>query len=234
MLSEGCPGLSVDLLQDIFPPRNEIDGMLYNLSSDPIDSSLAVLDLLVPPPSVFGNIRLQSQPYDHQGRSSYARVVGALLQLFAEQRQLAKENMWALYHFLALSLYATDLLRIPSSESSPVFQALAVKSGLDETVSRVRRVSTYILTSSRDDTWRLKVVSALLEEDSKAVFNGLARFLVELIRRSSTTDSIRDSRIVYTVLQHILSDADDKEADMWIAYARRIEKIGLSLSLAIR
>jgi len=220
-----APGLHVDLFGDIFPSRDDIDAMLNDLSPDPIDASLAVTEPLVPPPSAFKGTRFPLQTYDSRGFSSYARVVSALLQVFIEERQSAKENMWALRHFLALALYTGDFLQIPSVQS-PVFEHKALTTSLTDLVSKAQQLATYLLTSSSDDGWLLSAITALIDNKSADGFQALPKFLIDLIRHTASVDTIRECRILRTVLQHVL-DVDKAQADLWILFARKIEKTGL-------
>src|SRR5262245_58141594 len=108
--------------------------MLSGISPMAIDSSIGVLEHLPPqvsPPQA----RLSPSAYDRHGFSSYARVVSGLLYFFLEDRQAAKNTMWALRHILALTLYARDFLRIPSAPSQ-VFSQHALQDGLVELLSK--------------------------------------------------------------------------------------------------
>lgn len=222
----------LDVLKDIIPSQEDVDAMLDSLSADPIDASLAVLDPLVPPSSAFSNKRFSPPPCDSRGYSTYARVLIALLQIFIDDRQLAKANIWALRHLLALSLYAEDFVGVTTAKS-PVFLREALSSGLDELVSRVQQVTTYILTSSARDGWRHGVLGVLNEGKTSDNLDSLSKFLVDVIRHAQSNDSGRESRILHRVLQHAFDDADKTEADLWILFARKIEKTGRLLLLRL-
>lgn len=224
-VTSDCPGLHANLIADLFPSRLELDNILDNLASDPTDVSLAVLEPLIPPASAFKNENGPAPVCDAQGYSSYARVVSALLQLFVEDRQSAKENLWALQHFQALVLYATDFLRIPSS-GSPMFEQHVLKTGLQDIISKTQQVTTYLLTLPTDEGWRLQIITAVSNHRSKATIEGLPKFLTELIRHAKEVDTIRESQILHSILHRVLDNADKDEAERWVIFARKIENIG--------
>src|ERR1700722_1594156 len=227
MISVGCPGFDVDLFRDIFPYRDDMDASLDNLCPDPISPSLAVLEPLIPPISMFKKKSITNPECDDRGYSSYARVVSGLLHVFLQDRQAAKDNMWALRHFLALALYAGDFQNV-SSAQSPVFDQRALGAGLDALISKVQQVAIYLLTSSADDGWRSTLLSAVMQDKSINASDCLAHFLAGLIRYAADSETSRESRILHHVLQHILDKADKDEADRWVLLARKLEKTGLS------
>lgn len=198
--------------------------MLNNLPSDPIHSSLAVLDPHLPPPSVFKNSGTPEKHYDSLGYSSYVRIVSVLLQFLVEDRQAARQNLWALRHLLALSIYADDFLKIPTAPSV-VFQPHVPKNLL-EMIIKIQQITTYLLTSSTDDRFHLAVIAAASVNQPDASSGDLGRMLVELITFASADDNIRDSRILRRVLQHLFSDVSKESADQWMVLAKRLEKAG--------
>lgn len=232
MLSQGPPGLRVVLLRDIFPSPNEINDMLETLSPDAIDMSLAVVDSLIPPTSTLTRKTYALQTFDSRGFSPYARVVGALLQVLVEDRTVAKQNFWAVHHFLALSIYAQDFQSMPSAQS-PAFELTALTVRLGDIITKVQQVVTYLLTSSGDDGWRVSALNAVMNDKSAEELGALPRFLVDTVKRSQRQDALRESRILRYVLQHILDEADKAEADLWITLARKIERKGLCFSLPV-
>lgn len=223
IISQGCPGFHINVVNDIFPSRDEVDAMLDDLCPDPIHPSLAALEPLIPSGSAFGGHTFSMQTYDDRGYSSYARVTSGLLHVFIQDRQVAKANMWALRHFLALAQYASDLLRIPWAQS-PVFNQQALKSDLNNLIAKVQRVTTYLLTSSPDDGWRSKVIAAVTDHTFIDDSDTPAKFVAELIGHAASVNNIRESRILCNVLQHVLDKVDKDEADQWILLARRIER----------
>jgi hypothetical protein len=201
--------------------------MLGQLSPDPIDASLAVLDPHVPPSSTFSGKSNFSQPqlYDTRGFSSYARVVDALLHVFGEDRQLAKHNTWALRHFIALEVYMQDSLNVPSAQS-PVFEQKAHATGLEGVVARVRQVTTYVLTSAADDGWRGAALGALLENKTREEMDPLAALLVHVVDAAQEEDLTRDVRVLRIILDHAFHDMEKNEAERWMLLARKIEAAG--------
>lgn len=234
MLSQTAPDLNIQLLADVFPTPTEINQMLYQLSPDPIDASLAVMDPLIPPASAFTgeSTLMQPQQYDTRGFSSYARVVDALLHFFAEDRQSAKQNTWALRHFLAFEVYAQDFMNVPSAQS-PVFEQKALATGLEDTILKMRQMSTYVLTSVADNGWRGAALGAVLEDKPAGEIGALATLLVDAIRLARERDLMRDVRILRIILDHVFHDMERDEADRWMLLARKIELTAPETSMAI-
>ena len=226
MLSQSPYALDVDILRDIFPAPGELDKMLEDLPSDPIDSSLAVLDPLLPPPSIYCNALTPEQLYDHRGYSAYTRVVCALLQVLADDRQVARQHFWALRHFFALSIYADDLLQIPGAPSF-AFRQHTSENNLRNIITTVHQITTYLLTSPMDNGFHLNVITAASQEKTIVSLQGLGGFLAGLLTNSKRDDNIRESRILRRVIQPLLSNVSKDEADQWMVLARRLEKTGL-------
>lgn len=218
--------LDIDFLQDIVPSPTEIGTMLDNLPSDPIHSSLAVLDPRLPPSSAFKKSGTPEEHYDNLGYSSYARIVSALLQFLVEDRPTAKQNLWALRHLLALSIYADDSLKIPTRPS--VVVKPHVPKNLLEIIIKVQQITAYLLTASTDDQFHLAVIGAISANQHDASLEGLGRMLVHLVTCAKQDDNIRDSRILRLVLQHLFSDVSKESADQWMVLARRLEMPGWS------
>jgi E3 ubiquitin-protein ligase listerin len=262
MLSRSPPGIHVDLLHDIFPSSTQLDLMLDDLSPDAIDPSIAILDPLIPlftrqPHSKTAKSKKET---DRRGFGTYARIVNALLQVFIEDRQLAKRALWVLRHFLALSVYALDLRNVPSpifsssalsssskhdsNNYSPVFDHDVVTIGaLRDVESRVKQVCVYLLGSAvgQDDggSWRKIVLEKLLKDAStskiesmKQGMNQVQQFLWDVIFYAKEQDKLRDTRVLKIVLESVFSDVVDVgEADLWIQLARKLEKTGMESSL---
>jgi E3 ubiquitin-protein ligase listerin len=225
LITDGLPGLTISLLDDILPPRNKIDNMLNDFPSDVIHPSLAVLEPFIPPLSVSKN-RVVFTAYDHHGYSSYARIVVALLHAFLVDRKLARENMWGLRHILALQLFANDFAQVPLAPN-PVFDQHTLQSDVGQLISKCQQMATYLLTSSVEDGWHLQVVDSILKGNARPGTDALGKFVVELIAHSKSQDSVQEGRILRNVLQHIVNNADKQEADQWILLARKIEKSSL-------
>jgi E3 ubiquitin-protein ligase listerin len=249
-LSRSPPGIHVDLLHDIFPSATQLDLMLDDRCPDAIDSSIAVLDPLIPPFTLWSHSKTarSKQEADRRGFTTYARIVDALLQVFIEDRQLAKRALWALRHFLALSVYAQDLLHVPSPSSalsfsskhdsnnySPLFDHdVVTMSALRDIVSRVKQVSVYLLGSAVDQdddgSWRKMVLGKLLK-DAPASESGMSQvqlFLWDVVVYAKEQDKLRDTRVLKIILDSVFLDGVDVgEADLWIQLARKLEKTGM-------
>ncbi|OCH91295.1 hypothetical protein OBBRIDRAFT_887096 [Obba rivulosa] len=231
MLNEPLSGLRVDLVSDIFPPRSELDAMLDRLPSVPLDASLAVIDPLVPPLSLYEPEFVKNPAFDIVGFSQYARVVGTMVRHLATARHAAKENMWILRHLLAFGLYADEWLNVPYVQS-PLFWSHASKAVLKELISKIQQLTTYLLSSMQEDGWHAAVVNAILAGKSETL-DDAGKAVYDLVEHGKREDAIRESRILRTVLQHVLSGSTKEEADQWILLARKIEKQAPQTSLAI-
>ena len=233
--------------------------MLDDLSPDAIDPSIAILDPLIPPFTLQPRSKTEKskKETDRRGFDTYARIVNGLLQVFNEDRQLAKRALWVLRHFLALSVYALDLRNVPSpafsfsalsssskydsNNYSPVFDHEVVTiSALRDVVSRVKQVSVYLLGSAvgQDDagSWRKGVLENLLKDAStsgkieslKQGMNQIQQFLWDVIVYAKEQDRLRDTRVLKIVLEFVFSDVVDVgEADLWIQLARKLERTGM-------
>ena len=206
--------------------------MLDELPPDPIDASLAVLDPLLPPATAFKNTNWSQRDIDSEGNSSYARIVSAMLQVLAENRHLARHNIWTLRHLSALYIYAEDFLNVPSATSF-VFGPNTSKSYLRETMAKIQQVTTYLLTTSLEDSFHPGVIKAAAagQTSSSAGIDGL---LVNLIFHSAEHDNIRDARILRRTLQHLFSNVTREEADQWMTVVRKFEKSGTQDDSQIR
>jgi E3 ubiquitin-protein ligase listerin len=201
---------------------------LGTLSSSALHSSLAVDDILVPTtPSDEASIG----PYDFIGLSSYSRITSVLIQIMTNDRQLAKENAWALRHALAIALYASDWLQIPSI-ASPAFAPTTNTVLAKELVTRVQHVTTYLLAGSYESSWHAAVVAAAASGKSTPP-DAVGHFVVEEIKRAKDTNSVRDSRMLRSMLEHIIRAVDQAEAEHWMGLARTIEKQGLSSKFSL-
>lgn len=224
MLNGPLPGLHLDLMSDVFPGRRELDAILDNLPSVPLDASLAIIDSLVPPASMWKPDYGKNPAFDMVGFSQYARIVSALVGHLSLARHAAKENMWALRHLLAFALYANEWLDVPYAPS-PIFWSRASKAVLRELTGKVEQLTTYLLSSVQEEGWHAPVVNAILTNTPEAL-DSVGRVVYELVDHGKRNDTVRESRILHTVLQHVLGIATKEEADQWILLARKIEKQG--------
>ncbi|KAF9003444.1 hypothetical protein BDQ17DRAFT_1425395 [Cyathus striatus] len=233
MLSKNPPGPRINVLEQIFPSRAELDKMLVNLPPHAIDPSLGVIDALLPP--VFVGYTNQPSPVcDSRGFSAYARIVAALLHMFLEDRRLAKQNLWTLRHFVALSQFAIDFQSVPTGRS-PVFAPMTLNSTLSELILKSNQITTYLLFSSSDNSWRtnaLQSASMQMQKDAHKL-DDLGRFLVDAISFATSNDTVRDARILGVVLGHVIKDIDATEADAWVMFARTLERNAPQTSMTI-
>ena len=147
----------------------------------------------------------------------------ALLYSYTENRDLARTNLWALRHFLALAIYAEELLEVPSLPN-PAFSRTVAKDLLQDVLVKAQQLTTYLLTTvGTDDSWHVDVVTTLLN-GRRNTLGVLATFTVDLIHRAQDEDDSLHARILYSLLQHVLRDASKEEADEWLLLARRLEK----------
>ena len=241
MVSHQPPELQINLVEDIFPSAAELDTILDELSPDPIDSSIAVLDGLLPTTFTSKCKVSKATSADRQGFSPYARIVNGLSLAFLEDRQLAKHNLWALRHLIALSLFAQDSKNTigMSRNVSPVFNEKATEMLLEDVVDRVRQISVYLFRfvnvagaggdNNDDSVWRREVVQRFLaappmKQVAREGFSDAQGFLFDIISHAKK-DALRDTRILKIVLESLLVDgANDTEADLWIQLARKLEK----------
>ena len=217
--------IDVNALVDIFPSRSDFDAMLEALPSTPLDSCLAVIDPLVPPPSQYRASRSTTSEYDSQGFSKYARIVHGLLVYLADDRQTARDHAWVLHHFLALAIYAEELKNLPSKES-PVFSQSVSRSTLQGVLDKVQQLTAYLLSSTAEEQWHTAVTNSLLGQGPTSGLNGVGQLVVDLVGRARRNDSIRESRALHMILRQAFSTATKADAEQWMVVARRLEKQG--------
>lgn len=199
--------------------------MLRQLPQGPIDCSIAVVEALTPSearPSKRG-----PKSTDSRGFSPYARIINALLQVFLEDRKLAKLNLWALRHFIALSIYASDYQKVPAG-ISPVFDAKAL-AGLGEVIGKVQQITTYLLLGSLariSDGWRSNFVKRVGEGNYGSSGTEFERFIEDVMRITVESDGVLDTRVLKIILEDILDDLETEEAEEWVGLARKLERRG--------
>ena len=211
--------------QDILPSSASLEQMLDGLPSVPGDSSLAVLDPLIPPVSLYNEVDIPTPETDSRGMSVYARAVDALLLVLLNDRHWAKTNGWALRHLLALALYADDLIRVPSSQS-PIFAGTVSKAMLNDLVTRSKQVAAYVLsTSAQDEGWHAAVVSAITSGDDSHL-DAVGALVYGLVSYGKRFDTVRESRILHVVLEHVFGNASREDAQQWAQLGRALERQG--------
>ncbi|KAF9255353.1 hypothetical protein L218DRAFT_1008664 [Marasmius fiardii PR-910] len=221
---------SIDPLTELLPSKVDFNRLLEKLASDPIHHSLAVLEPLVPLPSMFLEESSSSSPsFDSHGHSLYACLVTALTHIVVEDRQTAKQNVWILRHLLAFLIYAEDLINFPAGQS-PMFSRVAIDFDLGELVSKVHQIMTYLLFTSGDE---MKHALEVLMGKSNVQTTGLVKFIVNVIKISRATETIREFRMLCRVLQRVFDDVERDEAEQWVAFARSIERGAPNTLIAI-
>ncbi|KAI9452266.1 hypothetical protein F5148DRAFT_1331820 [Russula earlei] len=220
-------------LDDLLPTSRLLDDLLSNLRLDPAIPSLAIIQPLIPPQSSFDVAEGPDCEADQQGLGVYARGVMVLLYSCTEDRDLALANLWALRHFLALAIYAEELLEVPSLPN-PAFSRIVARDVLQDLIVKIQQLTAYLLTrAGEDDGWHVHAVTSLLSGRRSNLLGGLAAFTVDLIEHAQDEDDSLHCRILYTILQHVLRDTAREEADQWLLLARRLERGSLEISLAI-
>jgi hypothetical protein len=198
--------------------------MLCNLRLDPTTASLAILDPLIPPQSSFDTAEGPDCDSDQDGLSAYARGIMALLHAYADNRELARANLWALRHFLALATYAEELLAVPSLPNA-AFSRTTSKNVLQDITGKAQQLTAYhLMTAAADDEWRANTITLLLNGRRADSVDSLGAFAMELIEHAQDEDDSLHARIVHAVLRHVLRDATSDEADQWMLLARKLEK----------
>lgn len=226
ILTDDILGFEINAMEDIFPKKSELDAMLDLLPSTPVDTSLAVIDPLALQSFSDGeSISEKTNLMDSSGYTVFVRVAIAMLLYLSEDRSAARSNIWILRHLHSLAQYSNDLLKAPFAEN-PVFASSISHETLGEIASKVQQLSAYLLSPTMEEGWLLNAVPLLSEGKAGLETDGILQLLGELIRDPRGKDSIREARVLHTLLQQILAIATKSEAEQFILLARRIEKTG--------
>lgn len=214
-------------IMDLVPSREKLDSMLSIFPIDPADASISLRSPLLPLSGLEDPPMTVADNYDLDGYSSYARIISLLLDAFLEDRIVAKAHPWALRHFIALAIYAEDVLDLPNS-SSEVFDARTVSSlALQQLVHKVQQATTYFLSDVGDDqSWHQKVTAACVDAKAQNEIDGIGKLVAGQLQSATSNDNPRDARILHMVLQHILSHTSKAEGDLWMGVCRKIESKG--------
>ncbi|KAJ7154581.1 hypothetical protein C8R46DRAFT_1117799 [Mycena filopes] len=229
-LAEGTLG-PVDAIADIFPGKAELDAMLDALPDDPPAASLAVLHSHLPPASAIRGLK-HAPAHDARGYSAYTRIVAALLQALSADRRAAKTHVWALRHVMSLAIAVEDQCAVPAAVSYVGNSTLDLEA-LEALGVRAQQLTTYLLTAAVEDGWRAAVLAAVTNNKPLVGGGAVPTLLVELVGCARRTDGSRDCRVLERVLKHALQDADRAEADLWMAFARKIEKSAPEACIAV-
>jgi hypothetical protein len=209
---------------ELLPSRQRMDGLLDELPSDALHSSLAVDDLLVPATSSDSESDAKYD-YDFTGLSSYARVASVLAQIMTSDRQLAKQQAWGLRHVLALSVYAGDWLQV-HGPNSPTFAVSTDSVFVKELLTRCQHVVAYLLAGAYESAWHSAVVATVSGKTAAYNGNGIGQFVVDELNHAQGNDSVRDIRSLRSVLEYVLRGAEQTELEQWLTLARTLEKTG--------
>ncbi|EIW55564.1 ubiquitin-protein ligase RKR1 [Trametes versicolor FP-101664 SS1] len=231
-LCESSVYSEINVITDIFPSQEELLVMLDDLPSTPLDPSLGAVDPLVPPSTLYRSAGPSPSTYDSAGFNKYARVVNGLLTHLVDDRQMSKENVWALRHLFALAIYAEELKHLPSSES-PVFARSVSRAVLQGILDRVQQVATYLLSSTAEENWHTHVTNVLLLHASSSLPDGATQLVIDLVTRARRQDNVRTSRILHMILQHAFRNATKADAELWMGAVRQTEKLAPHTALAI-
>lgn len=214
-------------IMDLVPSREKLDSMLSILPTEPADASMSLRSALLPLSGLEDPPLMTGEGYDLNGHSSYARIVSLLLDAFLGDRIVAKAHPWALRHFNALAIYAEEVFDLPNS-SSEVFDGKTVPSStFQQLMHKVQQITTYVLSDVGDgQSWHQKITAACLDVKVQKDIGETEQFVTGLLRDAASNDNPRDARILYTILQHILSHTSRVEGDLWMGVCRKIETKG--------
>lgn len=222
--------VDVQPMVDVIPTVSEFNTMLRSTSTDPIDASLAIVEPLASSFTTPSSARRAqwNRKFDSSGFSPYARGVSALLHVLTTDRHIARENMWTLQHVLTLALFASEVLDVPEADS-PVFHGQqAAVSELKEIQRLTQQVATFLLTITGEGSWHHDVVDTLMGKAFPGKLDSVGEFVRLAFEKSKLQDTVRDSLVLHTVLEHTLRNANKDDADRWIELARDVEKQGMA------
>ncbi|EIW76996.1 hypothetical protein CONPUDRAFT_157270 [Coniophora puteana RWD-64-598 SS2] len=250
------PGLALDVLDDLFPSRSELEGMLASLPAHAADPSIALLEPAILPPGPYSESGEPPSPtqgasVDNRGYGPYARVVSALLtHALDDRRRIANEETWVLPHALRLSVLVQDFIRVPGAGGGTVFGPEALYSDVELLVARAQTLATYVFAmaasadSDEGDGVRHVLItkaclppaagaSASKGASASATLSAVEQMLVDVVECAKAKDEVRESRVLYALLQHLFADADTSDAEHWLLLARRLEKTAPQTALTI-
>lgn len=214
-------------IMDLLPSKETLDSMLSVFPAESADASVSLRSPLLPLSGLEDRPPPVEENFDLDGYSSYARIISLLLDTFLGDRIFAKAHPWALRHFVALSIYAEEVLDLPNS-SCEVFDAKVVSpSILQQLVHRAQQVTAYVLSDAGDGwNWHQKVTALCVEPKSQHDVGEIGDFVVSLLQFAVSSNSPRDARILHTILQHILNHTTKEEGELWMGVCRKTETKG--------
>lgn len=215
---------------EVIPSEHEFDSALVDVLAYPAAPSLAVMDSLIPSKPIDSSRLRKAGPYDKQGFSPFARSVSALLQIVADDRQLGRQHSWAVWHILALGIYATDRIYVPGVVN-PVFGPVIDDPAVRAIEQKAKQTATYLLSICSSDLpqgWHSSVtndlkrnpnIEAPLGDDLKAV---IFYYFASSINRNK----VGESRIFRLALEALLRGALIEDVDAWVSLAQVVQDKG--------
>ncbi|KAG9125401.1 hypothetical protein FRC07_007760 [Ceratobasidium sp. 392] len=213
-----------DLLANALPPHRIFDELLDDLAHNP-SSLLAEVDPLVPP---IGQEPISSAllDFDAQGLLKYPRLASALAIVLSQNRHIAKEELWAFRHLLALQQLCTDFVSVPSWPSD-AFRPDSLDT-VRTILEHVSQLIIYIGNSLLDDLdvdWHRKLAARLSKLTDDSVSPRDASDVVYQLYSLASQPSapLRDIRLLRRVAQTVLRDADSSILDVWAGFAPGVQ-----------
>ena len=213
----------INVLSKVLPSQEELDEILVELPSNPLDVTLSIVNPLIPPQSLWDEDESRQASFDSAGLSEYARLVYALLSAITHERHLAKANYWFLRHAMCLSLYANDTLQLPGVENA-IFSRDVESSVLQSIISRTHMLSAMLLTEV-GGRWH-ETVTKTLATGAGTHLDVVASHVCGIFLKSASNNSIRDARVLYSTLHRLLSEATTSDTEHWMLLSRRFETKG--------
>ena len=217
---EDLSDYSVDILSKLFPSPAQLDEMLQLMPSTPISSSLAVIQPLIPVGICDNSEEEQEYSFDSQGMTKYVRAVNGLLSFVGRDRDICRRNVWLLKHLLVVSIAAQECLQV-AGQKSAFYSASASRTSLQAIVNETQKITTFLLSMPKDDDWHNKVTQAVFSGMSSH-FDAAFDFVTSLFVDAQRSDNVRDSLVIFTVLQHLFHDMSVEDANCWLRLARRL------------
>lgn len=209
------------ILLEMIPPQHDLDRSVDDLNDNP-SPLLAECDPMIR----LGEYEPDSVAlvtYDSYGFSEYARVGAALTMLLSDDRQLARDNLWAFRHLLVLQQLCSDFVSAPSWPSN-VFRSDAsdeVHSLLDTIAPLVIYLGGSLL-SDHPLQWHKNIVLRLREFNSDPVTPRSAEDFVyqcySIVAHGPPAS--RNLRLLRRVMQFVLRDAETEVLDIWSGFAQ--------------
>ncbi|CAE6368756.1 unnamed protein product [Rhizoctonia solani] len=209
------------ILLEMIPPQHDLDRDLDDLNDNP-SPVLAEYDPLIrlsdrEPDSV------ALATYDSYGFSKYARVGTALATILSENRHLARDNLWAFRHLLALQQLCSDFVSA-ATWPSEVFKAGTsdqVYSLLDIIAPLVIYLGNSLLADHSLE-WHRETILKLQKPSSDTVTPQNAEDVVHWYYSIVTHNSpvSRDLRLLRRIMQFVLRDVETDILDLWSGFAQ--------------